>query len=204
MNDNTHQPKADTERKRLVLMRGLPSCGKSWTAKRIAEAGQGTVIEFDSFFEEHAEVAGGETRFVWDPARLPEARQWHFGRVRTAIEAGTSPIVIDDDHRPGVTAKTITAFAMLHNYSVEFSEPESSWWKMIAPLLADKDSPKNQALLGNWAQKLCVMSRNTHRVPLSTFVARMDDWIAEISPLDLLSWHETPRDGESKESEVAA
>ena len=204
MSDYKPQPNSNTERKRLVLMRGLPSCGKSWTATRIAEAGQGAVIEFDAFFEEGSEADAEKKQFVWDRSRLPEARRWHYGRVRTAIEAGTSPLVIDDDHRPGVTAKSITAYAMLHNYSVEFAEPESSWWKMIAPLLADRDNPKNQALLCNWAQKLCVMSRNTHRVPLSTFVARMDGWIAEISPLDLLSWRELPSEGESEESEVAA
>ena len=194
--------KAESERKRLVLMRGLPSCGKSWTAKKVAEESNGVLFEFDSFFEVDAADGSGDLEFAWDSSRLPEARLWHVQRVKEAIESGLSPIVIDDDHRPGKTAKVITAFAMMNNYVVEFAEPESSWWKAIRPLLGDKEASGES--LAKWAQKLCTLSRRTHNVGLNTFVSRIENWEHDLSPLDLISWGELPAKTESDTEEDAA
>lgn len=200
MKEHNRQTETNTERKRLVLMRGLPSCGKSWTAQRIATQGQGVVIEFDRFFEREATGKAGVTEFVWKRSLLPEARSWNFNRLRTEIDAGMPLIVVDDDHRLGASAKAMAAYAMLHNYAVEFEEPESPWWQTIKLLLQDKEN--NGAELAAWAQKLCLLSRNTHGVALRTFVARMENWQADLTPLDLLSWGEFPDRERSKKTEV--
>ncbi len=192
----------NTERKRLVLMRGLPSCGKSWTAKRIAEDEQGVVLEFDSFFEVQSEDGSGGVRFVWDREKLNEAGQAHMREVRGAIDAGVSPIVVDDDHRPGSSNKALVAYALMNRYAVEFAEPDSDWWKTIKALLEDKHA--NAEALGRWAQKLCLLNRETHGVELRTFVSRMERWIPDLSPLDLLAWGENPTAGDKSSQEVAA
>ncbi len=201
MKNQNGKSDSKTERKRLVLMRGLPSCGKSWTAERIATQGQGVVIEFDSFFEEEVDGEEGVKKFARKRSRLPEARLWNFDRIRSAVDAGTALIVVDDDHRVGASAKAIAAYAMLHGYVVEFAEPESSWWQTIKLLLQDKEN--NRVELAVWAQKLCFLNRNTHGVALKTFVARIDRWQADLTPLDLLSWGESPDRGRSNKTKVA-
>ncbi len=183
-------------------MRGLPSCGKSWTAKRIAAEEGGAVIEFDKFFEQSEKGGSPGKKFNWNRAQLPAARRWHFSRVSAAIDMGVSPVVIDDDHRPGSSAKTIAAYAMLHGYKVEFAEPESPWWKTIKPLLEDKEA--NGEGLAEWAQKLCILSKATHNVPLRNFVSRMEAWQPSLTLLDLLVWGEEPTDGDAIAQEVAA
>ncbi len=202
LKDKACNTESNTERKRLVLMRGLPSCGKSWTAERIATQGQGVVIEFNSFFEKEVDGKEGGIEFAWEQSKLPEARIRNFNRVQSEIDAGTSLIVVDDDHRLGTSAKALTAYAMLHGYLVEFAEPESSWWQTIKPLMQDKES--NGTELAAWAQKLCFLSRNTHGVSLKTIVERMDDWQVDLIPLDLLSWDEFPDRERSNKAEVSA
>ena len=202
MQNLAKQPETNSNQKRLVLMRGLPSCGKSWTAKRIAEQGCGSVFEFDTFFEVPNSDGASGVQFVWDRSRLPEAGRWHVQRVREAIEAGVTPLVLDDDHRPGKTTKALVAYAMMNHYSVEFAEPESAWWKTIRELLRDKTG--NAESLAQWAKKLCNLNRQTHGVHLETFVSRMKHWEPELSPLDLISWGELPTTDQASAEEVAA
>lgn len=55
----------------LVLMRGLPSCGRSTTARELAAA-DGVVLEFDRYFHDH--VGEDSARFDWRPELRPVAR----------------------------------------------------------------------------------------------------------------------------------
>ena len=173
---------------RLLLMRGLPSCGKSWTARRIAARQGGLALEFDAFFEGPLSPHGGLPEFHWSRRALPAARRAHFALVREALDAGVSPVVADDDHRPGPTAKAISAYAISKGYTVEFREPESPWWRALRPLLEDKQA--NRRELGSWAQKLCRLSAAHHRVPLASFVARIERWNPNLTLLDILAWGE--------------
>jgi hypothetical protein len=175
-------------KKHLVLMRGLPSCGKSSTAQRLAEEEGGVAIEFDAFF---VEETTGHLRFNWQRRQLPEARRWHFERVREAIDAGIDPIVVDDDHHPGPSAKAVAAYALLGGYEVVFAEPDSPWWHAIRPLLSDKQN--NATALVEWAGKLSLLSLGTHSVPLETILARIERWRSDMTLLDILSWGEEIR-----------
>jgi AAA domain len=188
VSNQSNSQSSTSPRKRLILMRGLPSCGKSWTAQRIAKRESGLVLEFDSFFEQDPSGNEEKARFAWDRSRRKEARQWILSRAIAAIESGTSPIVMDDDHRPGATAKALAAHAMLHGYQVEFAEPESPWWSEIKPLLNDRKSHRTE--LAEWARKLSLLSRSTHNVSYSTFLARIERWDPELELLDLLAWGE--------------
>jgi len=169
--------------KRLILMRGLPSCGKSHRAARLAAASDGLVLEFDRFFEE---ATTGPLR--WERELLPAARLWHFDRVRAALDEGRGLIVVDDDHRPGPTAKAISAYGIKCGYRIEFAEPDSPWWMAIRPLLANPEL--NKAQLMTWAEKLARLSRVGHAVPLGTFTRRMQTWRDDLTVVDLLAFGE--------------
>jgi predicted kinase len=188
MDSNPASPLPATDENKLILMRGLPSCGKSWTARQIAEEQNGEAIEFDSYFVQSADETNGEPTFRWRESDLPAARKQQFTRVKDAIKRGVSPIVVDDDHRPGRTAKAITAYALLKGYKIEFAEPTSTWWQEIRGLLADKNA--NAPALEEWAQKLAQMSRGTHNVSLATFTRRIASWQENMTVLDLLTWNE--------------
>ena len=174
--------------KRLVLMRGLPSSGKSWTARRIASEEGGEVFEFDAFFERAGSPGASTPEFHWSRSALPQARRAQFRLVREAVDAGVSPIVADDDHRPGPTAKAISSYALSRGYKIEFREPDSPWWLALRPLLENK--PAHTRELGTWAQKLCRLNASTHRVSLASFVARIERWNPDLTLLDILAWGE--------------
>lgn len=183
-------------------MRGLPSCGKSWTAKHLAAQEGGEVFEFDSFFVRSAPDSDATPTFRWDRKLLPDARKRQFERVSLAIGEGISPIVVDDDHRPGPTAKAIVVHALANGYCIEFAEPSSPWWKTIRCLLENKS--ENTTALGEWAQKLCRMSATNHRVSLRAFVARMDRWKNDMTLHDILAWGENDSTSTDKNERTAA
>ena len=184
----------------IILMRGLPSCGKSWSARKLAEAGGGELLAFDAYFDEHE-----ETRDLDALARRcsPEARRWHLDRVRSAVDAVCPLIVVDDDHRPGSSAKAIVGYAVTRGYEVLLAEPQSPWWQEIRPLLADKET--HGEALARWATKLSLLSRSGHAATPELLLRRMDAWQAGVTPADLLTWGEEPLEAHGTDDvEVAA
>ena len=78
---------------RLVyLMRGLPGCGKSHRARRLA-GDEGVVLETDQYF--YTQVGEDPARYDYSEELLPAARQWNLDRFRQAIAYAVSPIVVD-------------------------------------------------------------------------------------------------------------
>ncbi|MCA9202230.1 MAG: AAA family ATPase, partial [Planctomycetales bacterium] len=69
----------------VYLMRGLPACGKSYTARRLAGA-TGVILETDQYF--YLQVGDDPASYDYSEERLPAARQWNFNRFRRAIAAG--------------------------------------------------------------------------------------------------------------------
>ena len=61
----------------VYLMRGLPSCGKSYTAKKLTADG-GVVCETDEYF--YSQVGSDPQTFDYDKELMPEARRWNFER----------------------------------------------------------------------------------------------------------------------------
>ena len=75
----------------MYLMRGLPACGKSHRAKRLAGL-QGIVLETDEYF--YTQVGTDKARYDFDITLLPAARDWIFRRLTDAIMAEISPIIL--------------------------------------------------------------------------------------------------------------
>ncbi|MEE9296327.1 MAG: AAA family ATPase [Phycisphaerae bacterium] len=165
------QSNTTTVPKRLILMRGLPSCGKSYTSRKLAAEG-GVRIEFDEYF--HTQVGNDSSSYDWSYELLPQARQWNLERIISAVDAGASPIIVDSDNVAGPLTRHYATYATDRGYEIGFKEPESPWWRAIRELLRDKGA--NAEALRTWARKLTVMSKSTHRVPLEDFLHRIDRW----------------------------
>lgn len=113
-------------------MRGLPSCGKSYTARRLAGE-NGVVCETDEFF--YTQVGNDATRYDYNEELLPAARDWNLKRFSQAILAGVSPIVVDRGNGRNSETRRYARFAVERGYCVELREPESPWWQEIRSLL---------------------------------------------------------------------
>jgi len=182
-------PNADSTAERTVyLMRGLPCCGKSYTARKLA--GQtGVICETDEYF--HTQVGQDPSEYDYQKNLLPLAQQWNFERFQEALRAGHSPIVVDRGNSFNLESHRYARLAADHGYRVELAEPESPWWQEIRVLLKYKSVTR--PILYRWAEKLAEMSRAHHRVPESTIRRWMDHWRWDVTVEDILNYE--PPDG---------
>lgn len=172
-----------TANKIVYLMRGLPSCGKSYTARKLA-GDTGIVCETDQYF--YTEVGEDPTEFDDRADLMDAARKWNLDRFRRALEAGISPIVVDRGNGLSTESQIYARLALEHSYCVQLYEPESPWWPEIRALLRDK--ARNQALLDQWAVRLAQASRSSHRVPVSNIKRKMDGWVCDLTVEDILDY----------------
>ena len=74
--------------KELVIVRGVPGCGKSTFAKMLSR-GHGKVFEADDYFYEH-----GDSEYNFDSSKLGEAHEWCRNRVESAMRDQGIPNVV--------------------------------------------------------------------------------------------------------------
>jgi hypothetical protein len=160
----------------VYLMRGLPSCGKSFTARQLV-GDDGVVLETDEFFR--TEVGDDPTRYDYREELLPEARLWNLQRFEVALAAGISPIVVDRGNGRNAETHDYARRAVDAGYRIELREPTSPWWQEIRDLLQDKQT--NAAGLDDWSGRLAQLSRQTHRVPQATIRRWMQSWRADLT-----------------------
>ena len=167
----------------VYLMRGLPSCGKSTTARELTQSG-GIVLETDEYF--YTQVGDDPTRYDYHADLLPAAREWNFERFVEAIAAGRSPIVVDRGNGLNAETRRYAQYAVKHGYRVELKEPDSPQWLEIRVLLQSKHA--NRQLLYQWADRLSEMSRTGHRVPAATIRDWMDKWRCDLGVDHILNY----------------
>jgi hypothetical protein len=172
----------------VYLMRGLPSCGKSHTARRLAGE-TGVICETDEYF--YTQVGKDPTKFNWREELLPEARQWNFERFQHAVCQNAHPIVVDRGNGLNAETQRYARFAIDHGYHVELAEPESPWWQEIRAAL--KGAQTDPQALDLWPMRLSRMSRATHRVPAATIRHWMQSWRPNLTVDQILAW--APRNG---------
>nr|VFJ51952.1 MAG: AAA domain-containing protein [Candidatus Kentron sp. DK] len=171
----------------VYLMRGLPSCGKSYTAKRLAGA-QGVVCETDDYF--YTQVGDDPARYDYRNDLLPDARAWNYGKYQQALSAGITPIIVDRGNSLSLESQRYARLAADNGYRVMLAEPESPWWQEIRVLL--KYRRYTLPVLWRWADKLAEMSRRGHRVPVATIRRRMERWKHDLSVEDILAFRPSP------------
>lgn len=165
----------------VYLMRGLPSCGKSTTARKLA-GNLGLVFETDSYF--YRTGPEGERVYAYDEKLLPQARSWNLKQFKSAVDQGLSPLVVDRGNGLNLETRNYAQYAVEHHYRVELKEPDSPWWQEIAKLLRDKD--RSGPLLEIWAEKLARLSQQTHRVPRATIRHWMACWRPDLTVEEIL------------------
>ncbi len=166
----------------VYLMRGLPGCGKSYTARQIA-GDDGIVLETDQFF--YSEVGDDPERYDYSEANLADARQWNFARFQKAVADRITPIVVDRGNGLNLETQRYARFAVDNGYRVELKEPESEWWQEIRVLLKYKNVTRE--ILYQWADRLAESTRQTHRVPSSTIRHWMDNWRHDVTVEKILA-----------------
>ncbi|NQV23088.1 MAG: AAA family ATPase [Rhodopirellula sp.] len=169
--------------KTVYLMRGLPACGKSHRAKRLAGE-QGVVFETDEYF--YTQVGDDSSRYDYSDDLLPAARDWNLARFREAVVSDVSPIVVDRGNGLNLETREYAAFAVEHGYTVELAEPDSPWWQELRVLLKYQQYMKDE-LLDAWARKLADATRDDHRVPTATIRHWMANWRHDLSVDDILN-----------------
>jgi len=176
-------------RKIVYLMRGLPSSGKSHTARQLAGE-TGIVCETDEYFYTH--LGDDPARYDYRPELLEEARRWNFDRFKEAVGNGMTPIVVDRGNGLNVSTQIYARYAIDNGYEVELKEPESEWWQELRVLLKYKQVTR--PLLLQWADILARMSRSSHRVPAVVIRRRMEKWKSDLTVSDILDYapQETP------------
>ena len=174
----------------VYLMRALPCCGKSFTARQLAGE-SGVVCETDEYFYTH--VGDDPRQYDYKTELLPLAQQWNFERFQQAIQDGKAPIVVDRGNSLNLESQRYAKSAVEHGYQVELKEPDSPWWQEIRVLL--KYKRVTRTILHGWAKQLAKKSKSSHRVPESTIRHWMDNWKWDVTIEDILAY-ETPSDGE--------
>lgn len=155
----------------VYLMRGLPSSGKSFTARQLA-GDAGIVLETDEFF--YTEVGSDPTKYDYQARLLDRARSWNFKRFKRALNTLRSPLVVDRGNGMSHETRRYIRRALKHGYQVELAEPSSEWWQEIRVLLKYKEHV--WPILRRWAKRLAKMQRETHRCPADVILRRMRKW----------------------------
>ncbi len=167
----------------VYLMRGLPSCGKSHTSRRLA-GNNGVICATDQYF--YTEVGDDASSYDYDADLLARARQWNLERFQGAVDVGRFPIVVDRGNGLNQESQTYARYAFDRGYQVELCEPDSPWWQEIRVLLKYKDATRE--ILDQWADRLAEKNRATHRTPAATIRRWMEKWRHDITIQDILDF----------------
>ena len=167
----------------VYLMRGLPSCGKSCMAHKLA-GDTGVVCETDEFF--YTQVGSDPAKFDYEAQRMEEARRWNFERFADAVRVGKHTIVVDRGNGLNLETQRYARFAVNNSYLVEIAEPESEWWQEIRVLLKYKHATAE--ILDEWAARLAERNRATHRTPEATIRRWMQKWRYDITVEEILTF----------------
>lgn len=171
-----------TSAQTVYLMRGLPACGKSHRAKRLA-GDEGVIFETDEYF--YSQVGDDPSQYDYSDDLLPAARDWNLARFREAVLGGVSPIVVDRGNGLNPETREYAVFAVEHGYTVELAEPDSPWWQELRVLLKYRHYMSDE-LLDAWSRKLADATRDDHRVPSSTIRRWMAHWKHDLTVDDIL------------------
>jgi len=168
----------------VYLMRGLPSSGKSHTA-RILAGEKGCVCETDDYF--YTQLGDDPDKYSYDVKQLKNARDWNFARFQKVVDAGITPIIVDRGNSLSEESQRYVRYCITQNYSVVLKEPDSPWWGEIRVLLKYKQYTR--PVLSIWSERLAQLSCSTHNVSARVIQQRMDRWQWDLSVDDILEYN---------------
>jgi predicted kinase len=97
--------------KTLIILRGVPGCGKSTVAEVLSEKGKYPVCTADDFF-----MVDG--KYEWNPKQLGVAHKWCQDKCRKALEAGTERVIIANTSTRTEDYNTYAKMGTIRGYTV--------------------------------------------------------------------------------------
>jgi hypothetical protein len=163
--ENTKENTMSSSQRRLILLRGLPSSGKSYRAAQILAEnnGEGFIFSTDEYWYKIRKPDLPE-EYSFNRRFLGDAHKWNQLRAQRQIDIGCPLIIIDNTN---TTMKEFcddyARYAFYQDYTLEIAEPTSDWWLKARPLMLDKRA--NKQALKDFAADLAKRSEQNHRVP---------------------------------------
>ena len=164
----------------LILIRGLPSAGKSYRALELAGMDDSLICSADKFFGETAE----EYVANWSGAKLGAAHRQCREQVRRAMQRRNKLVIVDNTNT--VLREMLTYFSMAieYGYRVRIEEPTSPWWVTdIAPYLEDKSAHRKH--LEGMCKLLAKKSEASHKVPVEAIQKMLNRYVPNVTFNDL-------------------
>ena len=169
MDENKEQ---DVPEKTLIIMRGLPWCGKSYRAKELA-GDSGVIFSTDEYWYK-VNYPEKPNEYNFNPIFLGSAHKWNQLRAQRAIDISTPLIIIDNTNTTPSEPLEYVRYANWQGYNICIEEPTSDRWLEIRELLKAKKA--NKKALKEWAVKLAEGSKETHCVPFFAIEKMMWRW----------------------------
>ena len=140
--------------RRVIIVRGLPSAGKSTLSNKLLKEFQednhdklSDIYSTDDYF-----IHNGEYKF--DGRQLTQAHDWNRSRFERAIRNDYDLIVVDNTNTQFWEVVAYVSVALNAGYTVEFCEPDTPWATNLDELF----------------------ERNTHKVPYDAIQKMLGRW----------------------------
>lgn len=169
----------------LIILRGLPSCGKSFRAKELSGGDKSIVCSADDFFG----ITNEEYVANWCIEKLGTAHNECRKKAKILMQRQVPLVIIDNTNTVFREILPYFDMAVQYQYRVQIEEPTSPWWlEQIAPFLTDK--VKNKKHLEKMCQFLVLKNQETHQVPLVSMLKMMFRYQPNITFDDLVRVYE--------------
>ena len=147
----------------LILMRGVPSSGKSYRSLELAGDNPSVIHSADHFFGKNSE----EYVANWTIEKLGTAHKQCQKNISMMLQRQLPLAIVDNTNTMVRELMPYFEMAVQYQYRVQIEEPTSTWWvNDIAPYLDDKE--KNKKQLEKMCKFLWELNQKTHKVPLES------------------------------------
>ena len=168
--------------KKLVIMRGLPWCGKSTRARELA-GDEGLVFSTDEYFYKIHKPDKPDV-YSFHPRFLGDAHKWNRLRAEAALWKEHPIVVIDNTNTTASEPKPYVVAGTAVDYEIVVEEPTCPRWLEIRELLLTKKYNKGE--LREWAAKLAEGSKGSHNVPAYAIEKMMWRWHNNLTVEEIL------------------
>lgn len=150
-------------KKVLIIARGLPGSGKSYTISQIVP--KENIFSTDHFWGPN---------YDYNPELAGRAHKWNQDRTQKAMEEGISPIGVDNTNINWEQIKPYAKMAKANGYKIKYVESTSPWWKTISSDLKQTEFKEGNPRFEKAAQFL--FKKNVHDVPLDVIKYMLTNW----------------------------
>jgi len=138
--------------KKIIITRGIPGSGKSYTAKQIKEDMERLDFTCHICSTDDYWYVDEDNPYVFDRAKIGVAHRWNQKRVKQHLHNSEECVIVDNTNTTWKEIKPYAEMAINHDYEVIVVEADSDW-------RYDVDE---------------CFKRNTHGVPKEVIQAMLD------------------------------